>query len=417
MPMRLSPLTPVLIGLLGATLLWGCQPQARPVQIDATEAYLDARTTLRQAAEDANAPTRAAALEALAVTQGRQAGPLYVQALRDGGPAVRFAAALAVGKVGYRPAIPILRQLAEVERQAQPGADKRVYPAIIYALHRMGVTEYTSDLARLLYHREPEVRANAALVLGELSEPSAVDLLDPAESAETDLRARINMVEALAKLGDQRRARLLEAYTKGYEVEVRLIAIPALGRSGTNYAISILEELVFSGREPPRVRVAAARELAELDVTAGDGVPYGFDYVLAAAEQPEQVARSWTHRFSRQNSQEAPSPNISNLEVLSLQQLAAMALGKMHQRRAVPALEDLLASPHGRVRVAAAMAILEILSESPPAEKTATPPSAGTEARDAEPLEAVDERPVQPRARPEPNPTGRPKLHTSGGKD
>ena len=71
--------------------------------------YVDARTTLLQAAISENSVTRANAMEAIGLTLGPSSGGILLQALDDENVNVRFAAAMAIGDMGYPPAkVPIV---------------------------------------------------------------------------------------------------------------------------------------------------------------------------------------------------------------------------------------------------------------------------------------------------------------------
>jgi HEAT repeat protein len=407
-----------------AAAVCGCL-DGRGIELDPTRAAIDARTALRQAAESPDASTCSQALEAMAEVLGEEFGGLYEQALSDDRPRVQFAAALAVGDTRYRPAHEDLLEMA-----AQAGPDKRVYAAVIYALHRLGDDRHTSDLARLLWHREPQVRSNAAMVMGRMGEPEAIDPLTARLQIEDDPKVKVNLVEALSILGDQRQAQLLEAYTKGYDVGLRMIAVEQLGRDGSSRAVAVLHDLL-QPQHPPRVRVAAAGELARL----GAGTGAGYALCLDALRHPRRVIQAWIDT--------APllSPgHVTDVAASSLQAKAAIALGWMRRRGAVAELHPLLAAADGRVRVAAAMGILRLLQEQPgrraperppkptPATATAPPPAWPTPQPTTQPPTRPATRPrsrpaTQPAtqtASPDANsgaPTRLPRLRTSGAKD
>ena len=378
----------LLLGFVSCVLiLGGCRwPGSQDISLDPTKAYIDAKAELRQAAEDPDPFTRSHALEALSHALGTEAGSLFKEALSDSSPSVQFAAAMAIGDVQYGPAGPDLVRKAEAE-----GPDKRVYAAVIYALHRLGEDKYTGDLVRLLLHpREPEIRANAALVMGRMGEPSAIGPLKSLQDNEQSDLVKVNLLEALSLLGDIRSSQMLEAYARGPDVNIRLVAIPALGRSGTTDALLVLEELL--GRQhPPRARIAAAIELAKLkryDRRA-------YDLCVEAAEVPRRMLGERPVQ---------PGAAVSEVEAYSLQRLAAMGLGWMHRPEAVNVLHPLLKSPDGGVRVAAAMGILRTLREDESAR------AAGDAEGAAEPSGPRDAAAAIPYKPPR-------KLHTAGGRD
>jgi len=368
--------------LLTGAFVAGCMPTEEPaVQVDPTRARIDARTTLLGAADSGDALAQIQAMEALAGTLGSQAGGVYKQNLRSENPAVQFAAAMAAGESRYQPAMPLL-----LEKAKAAGPDKRVYTAVIYALHRLGDDTYTGDLARLMDHREKEVRAQAALVIGRIGDPSGAGLLEDQLRREPDPGVQFQITEALALLGDEGSAQRLEAYTKGYFIDLRLAAIPSLVRAGTPNAALILSELRHD--KHPRVRVAAAGSLARL----GQAPPQAYDEAVRCLRAPREVIRE---SFP-------DAATIGDVQVSSLQVLAARALGHMRRLAAVDVLHPYLQSEDGQVRVAAAMSILRLLEDhshtAPRAEEKAAAPL-------PEPVE-----PESPRA-------DRPKLHRAGAKD
>lgn len=370
----------IAVGILGGCARW------RKVKVDPQKAYIDARTTLRQATDDPNPETRAPALEALSSTAGIKAGAVYKQALSSKYPAVRFAAAMAIGDVKYRAAIDALSGMARLKGEdARAEPDKRVFSAVVYALHRLGDSTHTGKLGDLLFDDEKEVRANVAMIMGRLGEPSATVPLATRLSVEHDPSVELQLVEALAILGESQYITLMEAYTKMQWLEDRLIAISAMERIRAARAPLVLREMMRS-RQPPRVRVAAAGALAALG-EVDDG---GYRLCLRAVRDPDGMLLS--HPGS--------GGAVSNVEVNSLQRLAAISLGKMKRAEAVNVLHPLLGSQDGGVRVAAAMSILRLLESyrlipAPPVRKPETQPASQPQVRKTKP----------------------PKLYTAGAKD
>jgi len=256
--------------------------------------------------------------------------------------------------------------------------------AVIYALYRVGVSDYVSQLAVMLRDDpEREVRANAAMVMGRMGEPTAKEPLEAMLTDEQDPSVQLQMCEALARLGDDRSARRLEAYAKATFLDERLVAIPALVEANTPQAEFILRELL-SARQPPRVRVAAAGALARMG-RAEDAV---WDLCRQAAEDPRGTLRKAY----------GPRRKVGEIEASSFQRLAVIGLGWAGRHQAAGVLHGLLGSPDGPVRAAAAMGLLRVLEafDSPqPAVETQTPEAAGRPATAA----------------------SRPRLHTAGGKD
>ncbi len=407
--MRARPVFVLLLMTVAGCTLTPQKPEGP--QISPRKARIDAVTTLRQAADSPDPFTRMHAMEAIAAVLPSE-GPRFLQGLRDAEPAVQFAAAFAVGDARYAPAMPELLRMADAA-----GPDKRIYSAVIYALHRLGEHRYTGDLGRLLHHREEDVRANAALVLGRLGEPSAAPMLKSALADERSTRVQLNIEEALALLGDPRYARRIEAYTHGYDEGIRLMALPALTRSGSTHAVLILQELAADEQAPPRVRTAAVGELGRL----GQASPENSELCVQAVQQPRAMLEACPAR---------QGAAVSEVEVNSLQQLSAKSLGHLGQLPVLDVLYPLLHAPDGGVRVAAAMSILRLAGEAlgdapgvalPRADTTRRAPAGqerprfGVEPPAAVPPPAADAPPPAPdEAVPQAPRRG---MRTAGGRD
>lgn len=370
----------------------GCAPEPEALTVDPAKAYIDARTVLLQAADDQEATTRSHAVEALAASLGADAGAVFAQCLADDNPMVRFAAALAIGDVKYKPALETLEKMARHKKDepARAEPDKRVFCAVIYALYRLGNDDHAGELGKLLFDKEREVRMDAALVMGKMGEPSAIGPLNTLVSNEQDDGVKIQATESLALLGDSRSTEVIEAYTKGYFLDLRLVAIPAMAKVGGRRAPRALKDLVHP-RQPVRVRVAAAGGLAQL----GQVDPTGYQLALRSLREPKVVLSEASKKSSR----------VADTDAGSLRCLAALSLGWMKQEQAVNDLHPLLRHKDGPVRVSAALSILRLLRRYRPAAGAAKRPA-------SQPA-------TQPAAKaPKPKPRQKmPKLHSAGAKD
>jgi HEAT repeat protein len=331
-----------LAAVLGAAAA-GCEPMVLPAEADVARAKGDAGITLRQAAEDEDPMTRSHAIEAMAQVLPRDSGPMFAQALEDGNPAVRFAAAMATGEVKHLPAKAKLLDMAK-DKKLEP--DKRVFCAVIYALHRLEDDSFTYAIGQLLFDPESEVRADAAMVMGKMGEPSATGPLKALLTDEQEPLVQLQIHESLAMLGDTRSRHILEAYIKGYYLDLRLAAIPAFAKVDTRRAAYVLARLLAEDKSP-HIRVVAAGQLSEI----GQAEETGYRLCLSAARDPEAVMKD---AYGRDRT-------VNSVETRSLQRLAALSLGSMKRTEAVSSLHPLTKSPDGGVRVAAAMAIVRIL--------------------------------------------------------
>lgn len=340
-----------LFALAAVLVLAQNEGRSEPSAVDLNRAYLDSETTLRLAAEDANISTRAFGMEAIGQVLGDDAGANLVQGLEDASPLVRFAAAMAIGDANYQPALAALVAKAQDKTGEQ---DKRVFCGILYALFRLGDTSHLQSLALLLQDPEASVRANAALVMGKIGNRSAIGPLKSMLADEINEGAKYNITEALALLGDGGKQQLLEAYVRGYFMDLRLSAMPALARCNAPGAWQILKEQEAWGN-PARVRIIAAGAVGLLDGEhPGGNDGSGYDLCVEACRNPAPLAKE-------PEDQEQAFANASARGV-SLQRLAALSLGWMRNIEAVPVLARLLTHADGGVRVAAAESIIRLLS-------------------------------------------------------
>lgn len=336
---------------------------------DPQRARVDAKTVLLQSVHDNDPMVRTHAMEAVANTLGARQGKVLLKGLTDPAVSVRFAAAMGVGDVKYRPAV---SRLLEMVRN--PQSDQRVVAAAIYALHRMGNDTYTGQLSPLLHSELAEGRAAAATAMGKMGEPSAIGPLRTMLETEKTPAVRLAIVEALARLGDSHSKHMLESYAKQYFMDLRLAVIPTIGELRVPDAERVLKQLLDYPKNPPRVRVSAAGALGLIGWYDRNG------YVLArsALENPDTLLKDFY----------GPKHAVSEVERSSLQQLGAIALGQMDNDQALTILQPFLQEHDPAVRVAAAMATLKLLSSvpSPHSVSDATPaPAAKRPSRNTPP--------------------------------
>ena len=214
-----------------------------------------------------------------------------------------------------------------------------VRAAAIYAMNRIGEGADPSPLAAMARSDDPEVRANAYLVLGLLGNPSAIPLIEstlgkgmrlvnPMRVRLTELQA----AEALVLLGDQDDIEPIRAalFTPVEQGEITVLACDMLGRLGDEQARAMLFRMIAaSGNQtrPPEIRMAATASLFRL----GPPLPEDLENLILS-----QV----DDRDPRRRVQ------------------AAACLAVVPGQKALAALEGLLADGEPMVRTAAAGAIL-----------------------------------------------------------
>ena len=152
-----------------------------------------------------------------------------------------------------------------------------VRAAAIYAMRRCGRRADLTPLAAMIISTDPEVRGNAAYVLGELNDPSAIPMLReamrrpiPGVGGARERVIELQIAEAIVKLGgteeiDVVRAALFVPIEQG---EIVVLACQTLGRLGDRaYMGALVDKAIRTGddREPAEIRLAAIEALARID--------------------------------------------------------------------------------------------------------------------------------------------------------
>ncbi len=284
---------------------------------------------------------RAQGIEAAAELRLVELRPAILAALKDESPAVRFAACAALGEMGDAGIRDAVRPLLQ-------DANPSVRLGACYALERLGEPHYRRPwVAALRGDPDPAVRRNAVLLLGLLKDPRVRPLLMRASSEDPDEGVRVQALEALALLGDAEAIGRCRMYAFGGVDYRQVFATLVLGRVQGDQWLGALRARL-AGAAYLETRLAAARGLGM------HGRSDGYDLAL----------RSLSFNSPRADVPEDPPAN----QVMRVRSMAALALGEIGDRRALGPLYTLMADPDDpRVQIAAARAILMILSRRPPA--------------------------------------------------
>ena len=307
--------------------------------VDASQLRERALGVLAAASMSPAAERRANAIEALLPVPTRLE-PVVRRGLADQNLAVRAIAATAVGKARLKSSLEFVRPLlSDPAPMARMGA--------IYALARCGENIDQSPLAGFLRNPDLLVRAQAAFILGEIANATALPMIRDAARQSTPradpMQARLmylQMAEAMIKLGDENaiheiRAALYPA--RPDDLEATALAAQILGQVKDRGSVSQLINLVNTvdpqaGRMPAEVRMAGAASLASM------GWPGARD-----------VAAEFTSSASG-----------------PLRAQAALVLGAGGQRANLPFLAPLLADSEVPVAISAAAAVLKITDGTEP---------------------------------------------------
>lgn len=275
---------------------------------------------------------RANALEALR-DQDAEIESVVALGLLDDNEGVRSVAAMIVGQEKLRTLEPTLRSMQDAQ-------SPYVQLSVLFALHVLdGSTDISGVSASLLAEDDVRVASQAAFVLGELGNPSAIPMLKQASQMRFERVTpierrlfRLQVAEALVKLGDSQgidaiRAALYPARPE--ELEATALAVQIIGEVGDRASA---DQLIYMADEetgmpmPAEVRLAIAGALAKIGYRSG-----GF------------IADQYAD---------------NELDVLRAQ--SASVYGQTRQGDHLPKLATLMGDESPIVRVAAAGAVLKI---------------------------------------------------------
>ncbi len=310
--------------LLPTLLVFGCNGSLSSKNTNPIILKARALEIITQALDDQDPRIRANAIEVIAATGQTRLMPKVQRLLKDNSVGIKFAAALAIGDTKYK--------LAKTSLQSSLNdPDQNVKIAAAYALSKIGSSNSLGIVRKAVASKDPIIRANAALLLGKSGDKGALRLLKwAAQDPDSDDRVRFSVLEARARLGDEKVLRRLWALVFSSYADDRDMAIRALGALGTEKAKDIL--ITKLDDEVPEVRLSAAEQIGLLGDTTGE---------------PEVIKALTTNR----------SPNLDQKDIDRLNIYAAMAIGQIRTQNLKNFLPKLLNNPSKRVRLAAAKAV------------------------------------------------------------
>jgi hypothetical protein len=180
---------------------------------------------------------------------------------------------------------------------------------------------------------DQKVRANAAFLLGKIGDKSALSLLEGAIKDEaSDDRVRLNSIEAIAQLGDERIYQKLWAMLISAYADDRVCGIQAMGALGSAGAKDAVMTMLKD--DLPEVRLVAAEELGKMGNNDGENV------VLIALTKDLQEAQDQEGRDH-------------------IRTLAALAIGQIKTEVLKKYLPELIKNESQVVRLAAAKAVFK----------------------------------------------------------
>ena len=321
--------------LASASLHVEAMPQSQTLETGLSDTALG---ILRQASTAQYAQLRANAIEGMQFAP-EHLDPLVRRGLVDENRGVRFVAAMTIGEYRMKDIAHLLEPLLRDESES-------VQAAAIYGLKRCGKPVDLSPLATLILSDDPEVRANTALVLGDLDNASAIPVIERAvgrgmsrvNAAKIKL-VDLQLAEALVKLGVERQIEAIRAalFAPAEEGELTAVACMMCGRLRDERTVPNLVRLArITGdfQQPAEVRMAATWGLAHIDPA------------MASIEVPLEYVTSDEYQLRFQ---------------------AAMTLGEIGSTGSLTTLSAMMSDENALVQVGAASAILQILN--PPASR------------------------------------------------
>ncbi|MCA9283723.1 MAG: HEAT repeat domain-containing protein [Phycisphaerales bacterium] len=268
-------------------------PTPAPIPIPEMASLRDrALGLLEQAAEGRDPQLRANAIESLAVAP--EVATSYAQrGLTDPNRGVRFVSAMTIANAKLCSISHLLEPLLRDDSAS-------VRAAAILGLWSCGHRVDPTPLAGMMTSDDPEVRGNAALVLGELGNPSAIEVLRNSlgrgMTLVNPMRIRVvelQVAEALVRLGDSSEIDPIRAalFAPVEQSEIVVLACQIVGRlDDQNAAASLVRLIEAPGPEarPVEVRLSAIWALANMGLDVGPWI----DQVATAMRSPNPMIRS-----------------------------------------------------------------------------------------------------------------------------
>ena len=227
-----------------------------------------ALSILENAVESESARVRANAIESLRYAPASVLEKAVRIGLGDENRGVRFVAAMMVGEVEICELIPLLEPLLLDDSES-------VKAATLGSMYKCGSSVDLNPLASMLDSEDPELRGNAAMILGRMGNPSAVEMIRVAAHAPSTtispIRRRLinlQMAEALVQLGERQELEVIRAaiFSSIQEAEVTALACQIVGRLHDVEITSTLQGITATPeRYPDEIRLVAAAALAEID--------------------------------------------------------------------------------------------------------------------------------------------------------
>lgn len=281
-----------------------------------------AKIILENGLKSENPRLRSSAIEITVQTDQKEMLPHITRLTTDPIVPVRFNALVALGD---------MRSLSceAIVKQALNDPDVNVRIAAAYSLVKFNQVQYVDQVRAAANSSDQTVRANAALLLGKIGNPENIELLYQVLQADDSIdKVRLNAVESIALLGDERmyRSKLWALLISKFSDD-RVIGIRGMGALNTleakNAIVTMLQDDVLE------VRLAAAEQLARMGDKQGEELVYEYF-------------------------QEHPDLNTTDMATRT----AVMAIGPLNSKRLNDYLPQALDSQSPYIQLIAARSVL-----------------------------------------------------------
>jgi HEAT repeat protein len=237
------------------------RPQG-PMAVHGETVHARAMNILSEALESNDPFMRANAIESMKYAPRADLAFAVRIGLGDENRGVRFVSAMLIGESKLCDNALLLQPLIHDQSES-------VQAAVLYSLYRCGEQVNLNPLVHMLNSEDPELRGNAALVLGRMNNPSAIAVLHAASHDVMEgilpIRRRLinlQLSEALVILGEKDELQVIRAavFSSASEAEVTALACQILGRLHDLTVLPTLENLAFdtTNRQPDEVQLPAA---------------------------------------------------------------------------------------------------------------------------------------------------------------
>jgi HEAT repeat protein len=328
---RCFTMTLMVLALCGCDASPRTQKNSRPVPAVVTETlHTRATTVLREGTRSDQAIVRANAIEMME-SETELLRDAILRGVVDPNEGVRFVSVMALGKRRLCGSIRMVRPLLD-----DPSPSVRA--AAIFSLVVCGDEDVDqTPLAGMVLSQNRATRANAALVLSEIGNPTAKPLLREAmkqpllgDNAEAIRTSELGLAAALVRLGDRRQLEMIRAafFAPASQGELTALASQMAGRLNDRTLVPAMGALAMASgprQAGPELRLIAAEALGRID---------------SEMAMPGLAAEYYNHWIPEVRMQ------------------AALVLSWDRSPLGIRTLEKMLDDPNERVRISAAGAIL-----------------------------------------------------------